>query len=149
MKDSYEQIKVGEVITGSEMEIDQDKIAEFAEITLDYNPLHLDDKFMESTSFGKTKYDGIIGHGLLNFGLITRMMTDWLWPRGGIHRRLQTKHLKPVYPGDTLTPKATVFKKTDSRDSRWVLFEIELIKQDGERVVEGEAMAEFPGKQDK
>ena len=149
MKDPYEQIKVGEIITGSGMEIDQDKITGFAEITLDYNPLHLDDKFMGSTTFGKTKYDGIIGHGLLNFGLITQMMTDWLWPRGGIHRRLQTKHVKPVYPGDTLTPKATVLRKSVSKKTRWVLFEIELRKQDGERVVEGEAMAEFPGKQNK
>ena len=147
MKDPYENIEVGDVINGSDMKIDQDKIAEFAEATLDYNPLHLDEKFMESTSFGKTKYGGIIGHGLLNYGVITRMMTDWLWPRGGIHRRLQTKHVKPVFPGDTILPKATVLGKSISQNTRWVVFKIELRKQDGELVVDAESLAEFPGVQ--
>jgi 3-hydroxybutyryl-CoA dehydratase len=144
MKDRYEEIEVGDVITGKEMEITAEKIQEFAEVTLDFNPLHLDDEFMGTTSFGKTKYEGIIGHGLLNFALVTRMMTDWLWPRGGVHRRLQTKHVKPVYSGDILTPKATVIQKTTSQETRWVLFEVELRKDQGEVVVQGDALAEFP-----
>ena len=144
MKDPYESIEVGDEINGSEMKIDQEKIAEFAEVTLDYNPLHLDDKFMQNTSFGKTKYGGIIGHGLLNYGVIVRMMTDWLWPRGGIHRRLQTKHVKPVYPGDTILPVATVVEKKSTKSKRWVNFKIELKKQNGELVVVGESLAEFP-----
>jgi 3-hydroxybutyryl-CoA dehydratase len=144
MIDAYEQIEVGDTITGKEMEITAEKIQEFAEVTLDFNPLHLDGEFMGTTSFGKTKYEGIIGHGLLNFALVTRMMTDWLWPRGGVHRRLQTKHVKPVYPGDILTPKATVIQKTTSQETRWVLFEVELRKNQGEVVVQGDALAEFP-----
>jgi 3-hydroxybutyryl-CoA dehydratase len=80
----------------------------------------------------------------LNFALVTRMMTDWLWPRGGVHRRLQTKHVRPVYPGDILTPKATVIQKTTSQETRWVLFEVELRKNQGEVVVQGDALAEFP-----
>jgi len=147
VKDPYENIEVGDVINGSDMKVDQEKIAEFAEVTLDYNPLHLDEKFMKKASFGKTQYGGIIGHGLLNYGVITRMMTDWLWPRGGIHRRLQTKHVKPVFPGDTILPNATVLNKSISKNTRWVVFKIELKKQDGEVVVEGESLAEFPAEQ--
>jgi 3-hydroxybutyryl-CoA dehydratase len=144
MKDVYAQLQAGDLITGADMMISREKIAEFAEVTLDYNPLHLDEEFMKKTSFGKTKYEGIIGHGLLNFGLITRMMTDWLWPRGGIHRRLETKHVKPVYPGDRLIPTAKILRKVESLSSRWVIFEIELKKEGGETVVMGEATAEFP-----
>ena len=48
----------------------------FCDGSLDYNPLHLDDDYMKG-SFGKTNFGGIIMHGMNNFGLITRMLTDW------------------------------------------------------------------------
>ena len=31
-------------------------------------------------SFGKTNFGGIIMHGMNNFGLISRMITDWAYP---------------------------------------------------------------------
>ena len=31
-------------------------------------------------NFGKTNFGGIIMHGMNNFGLITRMLTDWAYP---------------------------------------------------------------------
>ena len=34
---------------------------------------------------------GIIMHGMNNFGLISRMITDWAYPAGAIHRRLETR----------------------------------------------------------
>ena len=55
-------------------------------------------------SFGKTKFGGIIMHGMTNFGLITRMMTDWAYAADGVHRRLETRWRAPVKPGDTITP---------------------------------------------
>jgi len=140
---SYEGIKVGDIIEGSFMDVTKEKIRGFAEASLDYNALHLDDKFMEG-SFGKTKFKGIIAHGMMNFSLITRMMTDWLWPLGGIHRRLETRWLKPVYPGDRITPRATVFQKTKTTKGQWVLFNIEVKNQENQVVATGDAMAEFP-----
>jgi len=42
-------------------------------------------------SFGKTNFGGIIMHGMNNFGLISRMITDWAYPAGAVHRRLETR----------------------------------------------------------
>ena len=94
--------------------------------------------------FGKTNFGGIIMHGMNNFGVITRMLTDWLYEQDATQRRLETRWKSPVKPGDTITPKAriTALKKTDS--SRWVSFDVEVTNQRNEVVAVGEAMAEFP-----
>jgi len=143
----FEEIEIGQVIDGRPMEVNRESIRGFAEASLDFNPLHLDDRYMEGSSFGKTKYQGVIAHGMMNFALITRMMTDWLGPRGGIHRRLETRWLKPVYPGDVVSPQATISKKLKTVKGQWVLFIIEVKNQTGELVAQGEAMAEFPSPQ--
>lgn len=140
---TFEEIGIGQVIEGRPMEVTREMIREFAEASLDFNALHLDDKFMEK-SFGKTKFKGIIAHGMMNFSLITRMMTDWLWPRGGVHRRLETRWLKPVYPGDVITPKASIAHKQKTMKGQWVLLNVEVKNQKGDLVATGEAMAEFP-----
>lgn len=83
-------------------------------------------------------------HGMTNFGLITRMLTDWLYPIGGVHRRLETRWRMPVRPGDTIQPRARVTQKKVTHRSRWVSVEIEVRNQRNELVADGEAMAEFP-----
>ena len=43
-------------------------------------------------------------HAMNNFGRISRMITDWAYPARAIHRRLETRRVKPVKPGDTISP---------------------------------------------
>ena len=62
-------------------------------------------------NFGKTNFGGIIMHGMNNFGLISRMLTDWAYPAGAVHRRLETRWVKPVRPGDTIQPTGIVKSK--------------------------------------
>jgi 3-hydroxybutyryl-CoA dehydratase len=133
----------GDTIAGPRFAVTRETIREFCDGSLDYNPLHLDDDYMRG-SFGKTQFGGVIMHGMTNFGLITRMLTDWLYPRGGIHRRLETRWLAPVRPGDTIQPRAVVTAAKATARSRWLTLEIEIRNQRGEQVARGEAMVEFP-----
>lgn len=143
MTDAYEEIRAGESIEGARFEVTRQTIREFCDASLDYNPLHLDDEYMKG-SFGKTQFGGVIMHGMTNFGLITRMLTDWLYERGGVLRRLETRWRAPVRPGDTIQPRARVVHKKTTHKSRWVLLEIEMRNQREELVATGEAMAELP-----
>jgi 3-hydroxybutyryl-CoA dehydratase len=143
MSDMYEEIRAGESIEGPRFAVTRETIREFCDASLDYNPLHLDDEYMKG-SFGGTEYGGIIMHGMTNFGLITRMLTDWLYERGGVHRRLETRWRAPVRPGDTIRPRARVAHKKITHKSRWLLLEVEVRNQRDELVATGEAMAEFP-----
>jgi acyl dehydratase len=95
-------------------------------------------------SFGKTNFGGIIMHGMNNFGLISRMITDWAYPAGAIYRRLETRWVKPVRPGDTIQPSGVVKSKQVTANSRWVLIDVLVRNQSGDKVATGEAMVEFP-----
>jgi acyl dehydratase len=95
-------------------------------------------------NFGKTNFGGIIMHGMNNFGLISRMITDWAFSTGAIHRRLETRWVKPVRPGDTIQPTGIVKSKQVTANSRWVLIDVMVRNQQDEKVATGEAMVEFP-----
>src|SRR5664279_1609029 len=86
----------------------------------------------------------IIMHGMNNFGLISRMITDWAYPAGAVHRRLETRWVKPVRPGDTIQPTGIVKSKQATANSRWVLIDVMVRNQTGDKVATGEAMVEFP-----
>jgi 3-hydroxybutyryl-CoA dehydratase len=138
----FNKITDGEKITGRPFTVTRETIADFALGSLDFNPLHFDEDYMEE-QFGKTKFRGVIMHGMQNFAMITRTLTDWLTPRYGYHRRLETRWLTPVYLGDTITPVTTVKRKLETGGSRWIVFEINVTNQKGISVATGEAMAEF------
>ena len=143
MNSSFDALAQGQTINGPSFAVSRESIRGFCEASLDFNPLHWDDEYMKG-SFGKTKFEGIIMHGMTNFGLITRMLTDWLYPLGGVHRRLETRWKTPVRPGDTIQPVARISRKKETKTSRWVVLDIEVKNQRGETVAIGEAMAEFP-----
>ena len=140
--EEFDKITGGEEIPGRPFTVTRETIADFALGSLDFNPLHFDDDYMKE-QFGKTQFRGVIMHGMQNFAMITRTLTDWLVPRGGYHRRLETRWLTPVYLGDTITPVATVKRKLATDGSRWVVFDINVTNQKGVSVATGEAMAEF------
>jgi acyl dehydratase len=143
---TFERLKAGHQIEGPKFTVSRESIRAFCDASLDYNPLHLDDNYMQA-GFGKTKFGGIIMHGMNNFGLITRMLTDWAYPAGAVHRRLETRWLAPVKPGDTIQPFGRIKAKKQTAKSRWVLIDVEVLNQRNNTVATGEAMVEFPAGQ--
>lgn len=140
---TFDSLADGYTIEGPTFEVSRESIRLFCDASLDYNPLHLDDDYMKG-NFGKTNFGGIIMHGMNNFGLISRMMTDWAYSADAIHRRLETRWVKPVRPGDTIQPTGIVKSKQTTANSRWVLVDVMVRNQNGEKVATGEAMVEFP-----
>ena len=140
---TFEGLSAGDTIAGPQFAVSRESIRLFCDASLDYNPLHLDDDYMKG-SFGKTSFGGIIMHGMNNFGLISRMITDWANPLGAVHRRLETRWVKPVKPGDIIQPTGIVKSKQVTVKSRWVLIDVMVRNQSVEKVATGEAMVEFP-----
>ena len=140
---TFDSLAAGDTIEGPKFAVSRESIRLFCDGSLDYNPLHLDDDYMKN-SFGKTNFGGIIMHGMNNFGLISRMITDWAYPAGAIHRRLETRWVKPVRPGDTIQPSGIIKAKQVSEKSRWVLIDVVVKNQHAEKVATGEALVEFP-----
>ena len=143
MTTTFDNLSTGDTIDGPAFAVSRESIRLFCDGSLDYNPLHLDDNYMKN-DFGKTNFGGIIMHGMNNFGLITRMITDWAYPAGAIHRRLETRWVKPVRPGDTIQPTGIVKSKQATGKTRWVLIDVKVRNQNDEKVATGEAMVEIP-----
>ena len=143
MSHPFDTIEVGTRIDGVPFSPTRESIREFCEASLDFNPLHLDDEYMKG-SFGKTQFGGIIMHGMNNFGVISKTLTDWLYPLGGVHRRLETRWKAPVKPGDTITAQAVVTARKTTGTSRWLTLDVGVRNQRDELVAQGEATVEFP-----
>jgi 3-hydroxybutyryl-CoA dehydratase len=143
MTEDFDALSPGDVIEGPSFAVSRESIRDFCDASLDYNPLHLDDAYMAG-NFGKTNFGGVIMHGMTNFALITRMLTDWAHERRALHRRLETRWLKPVRPGDTIRPSGRIKAKQVTARSRWVTIDIEMRNRQDELVASGEALVEFP-----
>ena len=142
MRTTFENLKTGDAIEGAKFAVSRESIRLFCDASLDYNPLHLDDDYMKG-NFGKTNFGGIIMHGMNNFGLISRMITDWAYPAGAIHRRLETRWVKPVKPGDTIQPTGIVKSRQTTANSRWVLIDVMVRNQNEERSRPGRPWSSF------
>lgn len=140
---SFEDLRLGQSVQGQPYHPTRESIRDFCDASLDYNPLHLDDDYMKG-DFGKTNFGGIIMHGMNNFGVISKMLTDWLYPMGGQQRRLETRWKKPVRPGDIISPQAVIREIKTTARSRWVRLDVQVLNQLNEIVATGEALAEFP-----
>jgi 3-hydroxybutyryl-CoA dehydratase len=142
MTRTFESLSAGDLIDGPPFAVTRESIRLFCDASLD-NPLHLDDEYTKG-NFGKTNFGGVIMHGMNNFGLISRMITDWAYPAGAIRRRVETRWIKPVKPGDLIQPSGIIKAKQSTAKSRWVLIDVVVKNQHGEKIATGEATVEFP-----
>jgi 3-hydroxybutyryl-CoA dehydratase len=97
-----EDLKVGDSAslqkTVTAADIDQ-----FAQVTGDTNPVHLDEAYA-----AKTMFKGRIAHGMLSAGYISAVLGTKLPGPGAIYLKQEMTFRAPVKIGDTVTTTATV-----------------------------------------
>ncbi|MEZ6001811.1 MaoC family dehydratase [Hyphomonas sp.] len=134
----YEDLEIGQAHE-TVHEITADDIQRFAEVSGDFNPLHMSDEYAATTMFEKR-----IAHGALTASYISGILGNNLPGPGAVFVGLNMRFRRPVYIGDTVTARATVAEKID-RGNRIVL-KIECIV-DGKRVITGEAEVVAPSRE--
>ncbi len=113
------------------------QIVQYAGASGDFNPIHHDETFAK-----RAGYPSVFAHGMLSMGLTGRLLTDWLGD--GVLRSFGVRFVRQVWPGDTLTGRATV-RSLEARDGEGLAaLEIVTTNQKGEPVVTGEATALLP-----
>lgn len=83
--------------------ISEDDITQFARVSGDNNPIHLDDDFAAKTRFKKR-----IAHGLLSGSFISTVVGTQLPGPGSLYVSQTLKFRAPVYIGDTVITTATI-----------------------------------------
>ena len=97
----------------------------------DYNPLHTDEVYTKEVA----GYPSVFAHGMLTMGLTGKMLTNYVGD--GRLKKYGVRFTNQVWPGDTLTSKATVVEIRDGECD----IEVATTNQDGKTVVMGNATA--------
>ncbi|MBI2526113.1 MAG: MaoC family dehydratase [Candidatus Rokubacteria bacterium] len=113
---------------GTPIRITQERIGRYAEITEDWNPLHVDEAFARTTSFG-----GVIAHGMLSLNLAWELLRETHGDEGIAGVELTVRFKKPVRPGDTVRARAR--READAAGG----WEVWIENQAGEAVIAGHA----------
>jgi acyl dehydratase len=132
-KITVEELHEGMNLPGLEKQITQENINLYAEVSQDFNPIHIDPEFARKTPAG-----GTIAHGMLLLSYVSQMMTDAFgdhWISGGM---LDVRFKTPARPGDTITLTSQVTDIENDDTQKTINCELLAMNQNEETVLTGE-----------
>ncbi|MBP6004729.1 MAG: MaoC family dehydratase [Pyrinomonadaceae bacterium] len=125
------EINIGQQFSTSR-EVTDELVRKFAEVSGDYNPIHLDEEFAKTTRFGRR-----IAHGMLSGAFISAVLGNEFKDMKIVYLSQTMKFTAPVFLGDTVTATATI---TNIRtDKNIVTLETICTNQNGDVLVKGES----------
>lgn len=128
----FDEIEIGETASFTRKVTNED-LFDFAALTGDVNPIHLDEDYASTTMF-----KGRIGHGILTVGFISTLIGTILPGKNVIYLSQNCRFTAPVRIGDTIR---VVGKVIDKRaDKKIITIETNVYNQRDERVLDGSAV---------
>ena len=124
-------IKIGDTFSTTR-EVTDELIRDFAELSGDHNPIHLDEGFARSTRFGER-----IAHGMLSGAFISAVLGNEFEARKIVYLGQTMRFTAPTFIGDIITTTATVTKIRPEKQI--ITLSTECRKQTGEVTLTGEA----------
>src|SRR6185369_15733256 len=126
----FDELSVGQTAEMSRV-VGAADIEAFAEVSGDHNPVHLDEAYAKTTTFGER-----IAHGMLSAAYISAVLGNKLPGPGAIYLTQSLRFRRPVKVGDLVVARVTV-RELDERRA-YVTLET-VCEVGGKAVVEGEA----------
>jgi acyl dehydratase len=116
-------------------DLSRTQIIQYAGASGDYNPLHTDEIFTTKVA----GYPTVFAHGMLSMGVTGKMLTNLVGD--GRLTKYGVRFVNQVWPGDSLTAKATVEAIREEDGVSLVDLSVSTVNQDGAEVVKGSATA--------
>ena len=110
-----------------------DEVKAFAELSLDKNPIHLDETYAEQSRFGNR-----IVQGFFVGSLISAVFGTVLPGEGAIYLHQEMNFRKPVFHGEEIT--ATVIVTNIKKEKSILYFDTKCENGRGEVVIDGNAV---------
>jgi 3-hydroxybutyryl-CoA dehydratase len=111
--------------------ITKSMVDEFAKISGDFNPLHMDDKYAMSTKFGKR-----ICHGMLLASFFSRIIGMYIPGKMALYLTQSLKFSSPCYIGDTVLVIGKVIDK--SLSTKMITLKTKILRNNT-TIMDGEA----------
>jgi 3-hydroxybutyryl-CoA dehydratase len=134
---AYEDIKIGDEASLTRT-ITEVHIVNYAGLTGDMNPVHMDHEHAAQSMFGER-----IAHGMLVAGLISAVLGTQLPGPNSIYLGQDLSFTAPVKIGDTVRVTVTVTSKRD--DKRIIKLRTTATNQRREMVIDGTAVIKKVG----
>ncbi|MDO4543127.1 MAG: MaoC family dehydratase [Clostridia bacterium] len=131
----FKDLSIGQKDSITKTFQDED-VQKFSQVSLDTNPLHLDDEAAEKSIFGKR-----IVHGIATCGLISAVLANKLPGPGTIYLGQDVRFTAPVFLGDTITAECEIIELRE--DKHIVRLQTTGTNQDGKTVLTGTATVKF------
>lgn len=126
---AFDEVEIGQRIPPQHQRIEQADLIRYAGASGDFNPLHWDPEFAAKVS----PTSGVIAHGMLNMGLVSRVVTEWA---GGPEkvRRLAASFRAACPVGSTVEIGGEVIDKDPEQRTATLSVWVEL--EDGGKVID-------------
>ncbi|MBN8648799.1 MAG: MaoC family dehydratase [Caulobacterales bacterium] len=106
----YDELEIGQVFEFERI-ITKNDVVQFAEISGDNNPIHLDEEYAKTTRFGEC-----IAHGALTASFISAAIGTKLPGPGCIFVSLNMRFMRPVKIGVAVLTKVAVLEKDPAKN---------------------------------
>ena len=132
------QIYIGQTASISKS-FSSEEVDAFSDLSMDANPLHLDENYAKSTIFRRR-----IVHGFLSGSLISAVIGTILPGEGAIYLHQDMDFKRPVYLDEKITAKVTVVRKNEEKHILYL--DTKCVNDDGEVKIEGTAIIKYKEK---
>lgn len=116
--------------------VNEEDVIAFAQISGDFNPVHIDKKKAEESIFGKQ-----VAHGMYTAALISKVIGMQMPGEGTIYLSQNCKFLKPVFIGDELKVYVEILSIGDKNRAK---LKTSVFNQNEELVLDGVAEVLLP-----
>ena len=131
----FDELSVGQTAEMSRV-VGAADIEAFAEVSGDNNPVHLDEAYAKTTTFGER-----IAHGMLSAGYISALLGTRLPGPGCIYLSQSLRFRRPVKIGDLVVARVTI-RTLDAGRGHVTLDTV--CEVNGKTVIDGEALVIAP-----
>ena len=127
----FEEIKIGDSKKFTE-KIDKFRLDNFAKLSGDYNPIHMDYSYATNAKFKKQ-----VCHGMLLVSFFSKLVGMYLPGKNALYFSQTLNFQAPCYVDDTITVQGEVIDKSDS--TRIITLKTLIHNQTGVCLVDGMA----------
>ena len=128
---SFDEIELG-MQKSFKVDISEDMLDDFAKLSGDDNPLHMNEEYASSTSFKKR-----VCSGMFLSSFFSRLVGMYLPGKHALHISQSLNFVNPCFIGEMITVEGKVVDKSPA--TKIIKLETTITNESGKRIIDGKA----------